>query len=222
MLRRALQIIITFGIWAGLLFIAAGTWDWPRAWILVGLMVLTLAVNFVLVARFNPRIAEARSKVRKGTKGWDKVLMPVYAFFYLAFPVLAGLDAVRFGWTSLPDALVYPGAFLYIMGAALIDWVLVTNPFLEQTVRIQTERGHKVVTTGPYALVRHPMYCGLMIQYLGLPLLLGSAWSLLGTLAVIAIFAVRTAKEDKTLEAELEGYADYKQKTKWRLLMGVW
>ncbi len=220
--KRAVQIIVTFVVWSGLLFLAAGTWDWPRAWLMLGLNLAALVVNFYLVWRFNPRIAETRSKVRAGTKGWDKVLIPIYGLLYLGYPVVAGLDAVRFGWTSLPVFWIYPGILFYIVGSALILWVLLANPFLETTVRIQTERGHHVVTTGPYALVRHPMYSGSILQYLSFPLILGSAWSLLPALAVVAVVLIRTVLEDKTLYNELPGYADYTRQTRRRLFPGVW
>ncbi len=222
MLKRALQIVLTILILAVLLFLSAGTLAWPGAWLLLGLMLASLAGNFIVILRFNPGIAETRSKMRQGTKGWDKVLMAVYSLLYLAFPVVAGLDAVRLGWSSLPAAYLYPGLVLYALGSALIAWVLATNPFLETTVRIQEERGHRVITTGPYAIVRHPMYLGLLIQYLGLPLILGSVWSFATAAAIIAVFIIRTAREDRTLFTELPGYGEYSRKTRWRLMLGAW
>jgi protein-S-isoprenylcysteine O-methyltransferase Ste14 len=222
MLKRALQVVISFVVWSGLLFLAAGTLDWPRAWLLVGLMCLNLVVNFVLVGRKNPEIAEARSKMGEGTKGWDKVLISIHMLAYIAYPIVAGLDAVRYAWSSLPMAAVYPGVLLYLISWVLIAWVLLTNPFLEQTVRIQKEKGHRAITTGPYAMVRHPMYLGMLLQYASFPLVLGSNWSWIPALMMILLLLVRTAKEDKTLEAELEGDGEYKQKTRWRIMRGVW
>lgn len=222
MLKRAVQIVVTFVVWSGLLFLAAGTLDWPRAWLLLGLNLAALALNFYLVWRFNPQIAETRSKIRAGTKSWDTVLIPIYGVLYLGYPVVAGLDAVRYGWSSLPVFWIYPGILLYVIGSALTLWVLLTNPFLETTVRIQTERGHHAVTHGPYAIVRHPMYSGSILQYLSFPLILGSAWSLAVSLAVIAVVVIRTGLEDKTLYNELPGYADYTRQTRHRLLPGVW
>ena len=128
----------------------------------------------------------------------------------------------RDGVTSLPAATWSLGVVIFVPGAAILTWSMVVNPFFEKTVRIQTDRGHRVVDAGPYSIVRHPGYVGFIGWSLGIPLLLGSRWAFVpASLAVIGL-ALRTALEDRTLRAELAGYPEYAERVRFRLLPGVW
>jgi protein-S-isoprenylcysteine O-methyltransferase Ste14 len=171
----------------------------------------------------SPRSGSSRARWRrKDTKPFDKVFLATYMPFVVTQPAVAGMDAVRFHWSSLPFGCVYIGAALYLLAMALIAWVLCTNPYAETSVRIQRDRGHTVITTGPYRFVRHPMYVGAILMYVTTPLVWGSLWALAVGGVIAVLFLVRTALEDKTLRRELPGYEDYASRTRYRLLPGVW
>ncbi|MGB8494532.1 MAG: isoprenylcysteine carboxylmethyltransferase family protein [Candidatus Acidiferrum sp.] len=209
-------------LWSVILFVAAGRVNWKRGWIYVGLYVCTLVIGEIVVSVKSPRILKERAKRHANTKTFDKIIVPLIVVTFFLFPVVAGLDVGRFGWSHVGLQAVFAGLPLYLMGGLLVPWTMIVNPHLEKTVRIQEERGHQVVRSGPYAVVRHPLYAGVILQSLGVPLLLGSLWSYLPVAATICLFVVRTALEDRTLRNELPGYAEYAMSTRYRLLPGIW
>ncbi|HET7090306.1 MAG TPA: isoprenylcysteine carboxylmethyltransferase family protein [Anaerolineae bacterium] len=220
--RRAIQVFATIAFLAAMLFLPSGRLDWVWAWVLIGLYLLGILANFVLLMRFSPATIAERAEAR-GMKAWDKIVGGLWSLMYfVATPVVAGLDA-RFGWTgSYPLALHVLGALAFALGLALFSWAMISNAFFATVVRIQTDRGHTVCTTGPYRFVRHPGYVGGIVQSLAVPLLLGSPWALVpGGLAAL-LMIIRTALEDRTLREELPGYVDYAQRTRYRLVPGVW
>lgn len=222
LLRAFAQFAFSMAIWGGLLFWAAGTLWWSRAWIHLGLWVVTLGANLVILLRLNPAALLARMKARRPTEKFDKIIMYSLVPVTLAIPAVAGLDAVRCQWSRLATWAIYPGIVLHAAGDAFLLWAMVVNPYGEKTVRIQTERGHRVVTTGPYALVRHPMYVGVMVLLAGIPLVLGSWWTFLPMGVMALAMVIRTAFEDRMLRRELPGYDDYARRTRYRLLPGLW
>jgi protein-S-isoprenylcysteine O-methyltransferase Ste14 len=222
MARRIMQIMLSLALWFLCFFIAAGRADAPRAWIYLAAGLVVLAVNGVVVARYNPDVIKARACGGAGTKTFDKIFSAFYAVIMLAVPVVAGLDAVRFGWAPLPIPWLWPGLALYAFSNVPIVWAMAVNRHLEQTVRIQEDRGHQVITTGPYRFVRHPMYVGMILQQIATPLILGSLWSFVPVAALCASVVVRTALEDATLKRELAGYEDFARGTRYRLVPGAW
>jgi len=221
-IKRMITVSAFMALWFGLLFGAGGRLDWTRAWIYAGLSLLGLAVNSAAVLWKNPGLIAERWKRRKDTKHFDKVFAVLYLPTAIALPVVAGLDAARYGWSPLPWWTVWPGVLLLVLSIPPIAWAMATNPHLETTVRIQHDRGHKVITTGPYAIVRHPMYVGAILGLVGAPLVLGSAWAFVPAGLTVLTFLCRTALEDRTLRRELPGYEDYAQRTRYRLAPGVW
>ena len=182
---------------------------------------MTLASS-VYLWRTNPDIFVARSRIHPGTKTWDKVLMAILLpSFFLVFPV-AGLDGGRFHWSNVPPAVIVLGYVLLCAGFVLSIWVYRVNKFAEPSVRIQTERGHEVIDTGPYSIVRHPLYLGGLIMFISVPLALGSFWALVPTAIATVVIIVRIVLEDRTLQAELEGYKEYAARVRYRLIPGVW
>jgi protein-S-isoprenylcysteine O-methyltransferase Ste14 len=153
---------------------------------------------------------------------WDKIWLAVFSPVFAAVYVVAGLDAGRFGWSEMPTWLWPVGLALFLPGTLLFSWSMGVNPFFEKTVRIQTERGHRVIDTGPYRFVRHPGYSGFLGWILSAPLLLGSWWAFLPSVLSIAALVVRTALEDRTLREELPGYTDYAARIRYRLIPKVW
>jgi protein-S-isoprenylcysteine O-methyltransferase Ste14 len=219
--KRLTQIGALLLVYALLLFIPAGRLDWTWAWVLLGLYLALIAVNAVVLFRINPETIARRAEA-EGQKGWDRVVGGLWAVAGLAGLVVAGLD-VRFGWTApLPLGLHLAGAAGYTLGFALFSWAMASNAFFSTVVRVQAERGHRVCTTGPYRLVRHPGYVGAILQSLVAPLLLGSLWAFIPGLLAAGLMVVRTALEDRTLRAELDGYAAYARSVRFRLIPGVW
>jgi protein-S-isoprenylcysteine O-methyltransferase Ste14 len=221
-LRRFAQIVGQQVVVAILLFASAGTWAWPRAWLYLGLSVLLLAGIGAWVLPRNPEIVAERGRRHRGTRAFDKVVLAFYTAFIVLCYVVCGLDAVRFASAPLSWAWVLPGALLIAGGTVPIAAAMAVNRHLEQTVRIQADRGHEVVTNGPYRYVRHPMYLGLLPSFVGIPLLLGSAWGLVPAAACMATILVRTALEDRMLRRSLPAYDEYARRTRYRLFPGVW
>jgi protein-S-isoprenylcysteine O-methyltransferase Ste14 len=204
------------------LFLSAGRWDWTMGWAVVGIVALwVIATGLAVIPRYPELLAE-RLGPRKGGKTWDAAIMGVVGLGTIARYIVAGLD-VRLGWTTgMPSALPVIGLVITVLGYALVVWATGSNAFFSQIVRVQKERGHAVATGGPYRFVRHPSYVGTILVELAIPIMLGSWWALIpGGLDAI-LFVVRTALEDKTLQAELDGYSDYAARVCYRLLPGVW
>jgi len=189
------------------------------------LIVLALGglVSWLVLRAKNPDLSRRRARLGAGTKRWDKVILGVALPMPIVALAVAGLG-VRFGWSTLAPwpLLWWVGALLYAASVAWVTWAMVTNNHFEGTVRVQSDIGHRVVDSGPYRAVRHPGYSGSLIFFLGLPLMLGSIWAFVPSAVAIVLFVLRTALEDRTLQAELEGYADYARRVPFRLVPGVW
>ena len=210
-------------ILAVLLFASAGTFDWPMGWVQLALQGLVVAVYALLFRRHSPDLLAERSRLQPGTKAWDRPLVLFAAgLLPLISWVIAGLD-YRFGWSgSIPAWLFWLGVVGWLAGYGLVVWSMWENRFFSATVRIQSERGHTVMTGGPYRIVRHPGYVGAMLFQLATGFVLGSYWAVLPNIIAAVLYIVRTAREDATLRAELPGYKEFTQKTRYRLLPGVW
>ena len=217
-----LEVVAGVGTIGVAVFWPAGTLHWPAGWAYLGLMTAYFCTNVVYLNRVNPKIIVRRMRFGAGTKRWDIVWLIVFTPLFTAMYVIAGLDAVRYEWSFMPAWLWILGLAVFLPGAWLLSWSMGVNPFFEKTVRIQTEHGHRVIDTGPYAWVRHPGYVGLFGWTLGTPFLLGS-WCALGPAVLSALaMIVRTALEDRTLREELDGYEAYAQRVHYRLVPGIW
>ena len=220
---RVLQLVASLGLWVAAVFVSAGTPDWLRGWICVIATLAMYAVAVVLMQRRNPALLEARARWRhRDTKSFDKVFVALLLPLFFAQPVVAGLDAARFRWTSMPFGTVYIGLAFLMLGMALVTWAMLVNPYAETTVRIQTERQHQTVTAGPYSIVRHPMYVGAIAMFPATALIFGSLWAFVIGLLMDTLLVWRTAMEDRTLRRELPGYEQFSSSTRYRLLPGVW
>lgn len=204
-------------------FCAAGTIYSNRYWFYIGVNLFCSLIIGVISWKLFPELLNQRGKSQTGTKKWDLFLIiPYLLLIIIVVPLVAGLDAVRFGWSSLEYSYFYIGAVLYIFSSMFILWAMVANRHFEGTVRIQKERKHKVISSGPYKLVRHPGYFGMIINSFSLPFLFGSKFAFIPVVISLLILIVRTYKEDKTLQQELAGYTVFTKKTKYRLLPFVW
>jgi protein-S-isoprenylcysteine O-methyltransferase Ste14 len=204
-----------------LLFAAAGTVALPRAWLFVAVSFVGMFGNAAIVAVANPELMNRRGswKKRKDTRPWDKRLLMVYGIFgFYVLPVVAGLDVGRHPWLSLGAWAAVVGILLFGFGSVLITWAMLVNTHFETTVRIQTDRNHRVIRTGPYAVIRHPGYLGASLWLLGSPLIIGSDLALIPAAIAIAAVIARTCLEDRTLGNELPGYAEYARRVRYRLV----
>lgn len=219
---RAVQIVVTLALMAGILFGAAGQLDWVWAWVLLQIYLAIVAINSVLLVRTNPEIIAERGKPKE-MRDWDKLVSGLWGIAqFLLIPIVAGLD-FRFGWSGELDPFWHiAGAVVFALGLALFSWAMITNAYFSTAVRIQTDRGQTVCRTGPYQFVRHPGYVGAIVQSLGMPLLLGSGWAFVPGIAAAVLMIIRTSLEDRTLQAELLGYAEYSQHVRYRLVPGIW
>ncbi len=205
-----------------ILFLCAGRWDWGWGWVAVGTLAFWVSATALAVIPRHPQVLAERLGPRRDAKAWDTAIMSLVGLIVLAVYAVAGLD-VRYGWTiSFPNTAQILGVIVALVGYTVVVWATAANAYFSLTVRIQKERGHTVVTGGPYRFVRHPGYVGSILAYLGTPILLGS-WGaiVLGGVSALLMIA-RTALEDKTLQNELPGYQEYAHNVRYRLLPGVW
>ncbi len=221
------QIVVStvlMGVMMAVFFASAGRRDLPRAWLFFGAVFVYFVASTLAVYRFNPELLVVRLTVRReGSKGWDEVLMRAANLTgMLLMPVVAGFDVGRYGWSSLGIVYAVPGFVLFVLGAVLITWAMSVNRFFESTVRIQENRGHVVVSTGPYGLVRHPGYLAGIVWMSSIPLILGSLYAFVPLALYGVMMVLRTYLEDKTLREELPGYAEYAERVRFRLIPWVW
>ncbi len=223
-LRVVIQMTLVVLVAPFLPMIVSGQWDWWQAWAYAVASISAFIVSRLIANRRHPDLIKERARFMeaKDTKPWDKVLAPLLGLGSILILVAAGLEKyyVQTPASSLIWNLI--ALFGILLGYGFSSWALIENRFFSGTVRIQTERGHHVVSTGPYRIVRHPGYAGGMLGYLFIPPLLDSLWAWIPTLLLCVVMVVRTALEDKTLQAELPGYKEFAQKTRYRLLPGVW
>ena len=216
------RVAVTLIILAVLLFVPAGRITWTRGWLFLLVFTLLMFGAIVYFRRVNPQMFAIRSRVHPETKRWDKVVIALLFLAMFAIPLVAGLDDGRFHWSSMSRLLMGLGYLLLITGWIGVAWAETVNPFFEPGVRIQTERGHHVIDTGPYAIVRHPGYVAASVMFAGFAISLGSWWALIPAGVGSLVLVLRTVWEDRTLHAELPGYAAYAQRVRWRLIPGVW
>ena len=212
---------IAGGLFLGaILFISAGRLDWPMAWIYTLVSALDACLLVMVVS---PDLMKERAHPKADTKAWDRVLAHLTGpLGSTAMLIVAGLN-VRFGWPpQVPFAWQAAGLVVFVLGVGLMTWAMIVNNFFSLVVRIQKDRGHTVVSSGPYAYVRHPGYVGGILFQLATPVMLGTLWALIPAGLAACCILVRTALEDKTLQAELNGYKDYAARVHYRLLPGVW
>jgi protein-S-isoprenylcysteine O-methyltransferase Ste14 len=222
--RLVLQMLFFVVVIPFLPLLISRQWDWWEAWIYAILSVLGFAISRALAARRHPDLIAERARMmqHEDAKPWDRTLAPLVSLGSALILIVAGLDQL-FGWSpsfSLPVKIL---ALAFILaGYALGAYALIENRFFSGMVRIQTERGHQVVTTGPYRWVRHPGYAGALLVYLATPVFLDSSWAFLPAIFLTVALVIRTALEDRTLQEELAGYREYAGRVRYRLLPGVW
>ena len=204
------------------LFWSAGRLDWWPAWAALTVMLIWIVATAIVILRFNPDLLRERLGPRRGAKSWDTVILSILGLMQLARYIIAGLDE-RYGWSmGFSFSVQFIALGICLLGYALVVWTTASNAFFSQIVRIQPERNHTVITTGPYHYVRHPAYIGAILFEFAVPVLFASWWTMLPSGLGAILLILRTALEDRTLQAELAGYLDYARQVRYRLLPGIW
>ncbi|MGD2027880.1 MAG: methyltransferase [Anaerolineales bacterium] len=220
--KRIVQVVVTTLIQGVLLFLAAGDLGWVWGWLYIGTYLVGILINAVMLFQANPAVIAERADTQ-GVRGWDMLWGSLAAaVVMIGLPVAGGLD-FRFGWSAqMSQVLHLVGAAVFMIGGIFFAWAMAVNAKFATIVRVGDESSHPVAMDGPYRIVRHPGYLGFCFQTLGLPLLLGTWWGYVLSVLGIVFIIIRTALEDKTLQAELPGYEKLVQQTRYRLLPGIW
>lgn len=220
-----MRFIIIIILMLAVLFLSAGRLDWWEGWAYAGMTLVVLIISRVVLLRNDPDLIIERMTAGQedNAKPWDKVFVPVISLYIpLITYVIAGLDT-RFGWSpNIPDGIQIAALLVNFAGSMFSTWATFANRFFSSHVRIQTDRGHTVVRSGPYQFMRHPGYTGVIVSWLSTPIFFSSTWTWIPTILAIIGFIIRTALEDRTLQEELPGYKEYTQEVRFRLLPGIW
>jgi protein-S-isoprenylcysteine O-methyltransferase Ste14 len=218
--KGLLKVGIFIAVSVAIFFFCAGRLNLVVAWIYMAMVLVNTIITSLVI---NPELIAERSEIKKDAKSWD--ILPAILIGRvgpLVILIVAGLD-IRFGWSQLVPLVIQIVALgVAILGLLVTDWAVVSNKFFSGVVRIQKDRGHTVVTTGPYRYVRHPGYGGAILHYLATPVVLSSLWALIPAGLVVCITIIRTAFEDRALQEELEGYKSYAKQVHYRLLPKLW
>jgi len=221
--KLLLQNLIWIVAMGALLFVPAGTLHWPAAWVFLGTIAILGVSCGLWLARTDPALLAERMHpmMQSNQPLADKIFMLAFGLVALSWFLVIGFDE-RMHASHVPTALQAMGLAMLLGSAGFMMWVMHENSFAAPVVKLQTERDHRVVSTGPYAWVRHPMYSGSVLFFAGAPLLLGSWWGVAMLPLFTALFAIRTRIEERALIAGLPGYADYAARVRYRLLPGLW
>lgn len=223
--RVIVQLLVFIVLVPFLPLLISWDWAWWEAWVYALIGILGFVVSRVLAARRHPGLLAERAKFmqHEDTKPWDNILARLVGLGGALIPLAAGLDA-RYAWSGVDFGLTEKiiALVLILAGFGLGSWALMENRFFSGVVRIQKERGHHVISTGPYAWMRHPGYAGALLTYIATPILLDSLWTYLPAAFISIVLFIRTDLEDRALKQELPGYREYAQKTRFRLLPGIW
>ena len=211
-------LLYIFVVLSGLIFLSAWTFDYWQAWIFLAVFMLSIAAIFVYLAKNDPDLLARRVKTAEKTKTQKIIRFLVNVTFTVV--IVASVLDHRFAWSAISLRVVLVGDTLVVLGMLIIFLVFRENTFTAQTVEV--EAGQKVISTGPYALVRHPMYVGGLVFILGIPLSLGSWWGLFIVVLFTPVMVWRILDEEKLLAKDLPGYAEYRNRVKYRLVPSVW
>ena len=220
-LLTRLAIVLAMLAWLVVPFVIAGTLRWWAEWRYLATLALVLAVHRLYVHRRNPWLRAARREIHPDTPGWDLAWNAVFWWLMAAAPMAAAAER-RLMHRPLPIWTYPVGTVVFVVGLAVSAAAMAVNPFFEGTVRLQADRGQRVIDTGPYARIRHPGYLGLCLWAMASPLLLRSPAAFVVAGLTVGWVALRTAREDRLLRRELPGYASYAARVRWRLLPGLW
>jgi protein-S-isoprenylcysteine O-methyltransferase Ste14 len=218
-LKRLIQVMMSVILMAIILLVSAGKIDWIYAWVYITSSLLVIIINAFI---FPTELISERGRKKENIEKWDRLISGLITFPWLALYIVSGLD-IRFGLSlELASWIHITGLVIFALGNAFVSWAMISNIYFSTVVRIQYDRGHTVSIGGPYRFMRHPGYVGMIIYLLASPIILGSIWALIPASLAVILFIIRTAFEDNTLKNKLEGYKEYAEKVKYRLIPGIW
>jgi protein-S-isoprenylcysteine O-methyltransferase Ste14 len=222
--RVVVQVLLFVVVIPFLPLLISRRWEWWEAWVYAISAILGFAISRLLAGRRYPDLLAERARLlqHENAESWDRVLAPLVGLGGGLIPLVAGLNAL-FAWSptfTLPVKIV--SLVIILAGYLLASYALIENRYFSGVVRIQTDRGHQVVSSGPYRWIRHPGYAGALLSYLATPVFLDAPWAFLPAVFLTVMLVIRTRLEDRTLQDRLEGYHDYARRVRYRLLPGVW
>ncbi len=204
-----------------LFFLSGWNFLWWEAWIFLILLIFLMGFMLFWLNKHNPQVLRSRTSM-KGMVKKDMILMSLLIASFFAFFIVVCLDGGRYHWSTVPLWSKIIGYIGFVIGFIITALVMKENPFAAKVVRIDKEGGHKVITTGPYAVVRHPMYSGFILWFFSMSIALGSLYGLIPVVFITILIIIRIPFEEKLLHEELEGYTEYTKKVKKRLIPLIW
>jgi protein-S-isoprenylcysteine O-methyltransferase Ste14 len=218
--KGAIRVGLFYSLLGLLMFTVSGRLDWWQAWTWLGIVVVEYIIMLLIL---DPELIAERSGPKPGAKRWDILLAMFMSGLGTAIIMLVASLDKRFYWTQpMPVYIEIAGIVLVIAGCLVVTWSMYFNRFFGPLVRIQKDRGHTVCSSGPYRIIRHPGYLGAILTFIGTPFMLGTLWAFVPAGLIVVDVIIRTALEDRTLQAELDGYKKYAADVKYRLLPGIW
>jgi protein-S-isoprenylcysteine O-methyltransferase Ste14 len=216
--RVCLRVLLAILVLSGMFFLPAGTFAYWEAWVYLVILFIPMVLVLVYLIKYDPELLERRMRMKE-KEGKQKLIVQLSFLYFLLTFLLPGFDK-RFEWSHVPAGVVVLADILVLVGYSMFFLVLRENRYASRIIEVV--QGQKVISTGPYALVRHPMYLGMSLMYISSPVALGSYWAIIPSLLIIPLLVARIKNEEAVLIKELEGYQEYLQKTKFRLFPGIW
>jgi protein-S-isoprenylcysteine O-methyltransferase Ste14 len=217
-ITNIIRLVLGIGFICAMLFWPAGTWNYWQAWAWLAALFLPMIVSLIYLVKRDPALLERRTRTNE-TRPEQKWIIAISVVYFLIIFILPGFDK-RYGWSAVPVWLVLAADLIVVAAFTLYILVLQANTYASRVIEV--EQGQKVISTGPYALVRHPMYLSMILMMVATPLALGSYWAFAPSLALIPLLAARAVNEEQLLLTDLQGYREYMQKTRYRLFQGIW
>jgi protein-S-isoprenylcysteine O-methyltransferase Ste14 len=222
-LKMFVGFLVTLLTSAALIFGGAGRLNWTLGWIFAIAWIVPKLVFLVLLRWLDPDLLVERATRHKNTQRYDRIILPIYFVFAFGTFIVAGLDGGRFRWSGdVSTTLIVAAYIIYLLGNSLAGWAINSNPFFSAESRIQIDRAQKVASTGPYRFIRHPAYSAAFLLWVTTGLMLESWWAVIPGLLAGLMMIIRTVLEDRMLQTELPGYADYARQVRYRLFPGIW
>lgn len=217
-IRIIIRLFIAIPILCAMFFLPAGTFDYWEAWVYLGILLCSMLFVAGYLLKYSPELLERRLRTKEKEEKQKLIIKILHVFFFLLF-IIPGFDK-RFGWSNVPLAVVIGSDILILLGYGITFLVFRENRYASRIIEVEQEQ--QVISTGPYAIVRHPMYLGISLMYILTPLALGSYWAMLSSILIVPILVARIQDEENVLSRDLTGYAEYMSKVKYRLLPGIW
>jgi len=212
------RLLIMIPLMLAMFFLPAGTFAYWEAWLYLAVLLVPMFFALIYLLKNDPELLERRMRMRE-KEASQKLIVKLASLYYFLIFLIPGFDK-RFGWSNVPVGVVIIADVLVLLGYGIFFLVLRQNRYASRIIEV--ERGQEVISSGPYAIVRHPMYLGVSLMYIFSPLALGSYWAVIPSLLIIPLLVVRIRNEESVLGKELKGYKEYIQKTKYRLIPGIW